>query len=553
MYREFFGLSEKPFALVPDPRFLYLGTSHREALAHVLYGIEQGEGFIEVVGQVGTGKTTLCRALLERVGPDSEIAYIFNPSPSPTELLAAINREFGLPTAARTRSDLIEDLNRFLLEKKGAGRRVLLVIDEAQNLDPEVLEQIRLISNLETEREKLIQILLFGQPELDENLAQAEIRQLRQRITVRWKLDSIPRDETAAYVEHRLRVAGGEGRDMFTPGAMRALYRASRGIPRLINAIADRALLAGFSGDKRRVDAGMVRRAARELPAFESVGWFRTLGLSRAGAISALAAGVAVGGSVAVWTSLGPPGWPGRSRPAETAPEAAVPEVAVPEVAASLPASPVEIAPEPVVKVLRISAAAAVDAVLEVWGYPTLGLSHLDPERVVPVIQEATPLSVLETRATREQLERLNLPAMLELDIPDEGRRFVALVTLAADGRLGLDGEGGAYELRPDQLVQQWTGRTFLLWTNFEAVPTLRRGMTGKAVTWLQARLGELGYLDRDLPTGEFDARTAEAVERLQARYALTATSVVGPETLIALYQALRFGTPPLDAGGGVS
>ena len=186
MYTGFFGLREKPFSLAPDPRYLFLSASHREALAHLLYGIEEGEGFIEVIGQVGTGKTTLCRTLLDRIGSDAEIAYIFNPSPSEVELLAAINREFGLPTAVRTRTELLDALNQFLLEKNAAGRRVLLVIDEAQNLDPAVLEQVRLLSNLETDRAKLLQIVLIGQPELEENLARSDLRQLRQRITVRW-------------------------------------------------------------------------------------------------------------------------------------------------------------------------------------------------------------------------------------------------------------------------------------------------------------------------------------------------------------------------------
>ena len=218
MYTGFFGLREKPFSLAPDPRYLFLSASHREALAHLLYGIEEGEGFIEVIGQVGTGKTTLCRTLLDRIGSDAEIAYIFNPSPSEVELLAAINREFGLPTAVRTRTDLLDALNQFLVEKNANGRRVLLVIDEAQNLDPAVLEQVRLLSNLETDRAKLLQIVLIGQPELEENLSRSDLRQLRQRITVRWSLRPLSRAEVAEYVEHRLRVAGLADPRLFTSG-----------------------------------------------------------------------------------------------------------------------------------------------------------------------------------------------------------------------------------------------------------------------------------------------------------------------------------------------
>ena len=245
MYLGFYGLREKPFSLSPDPRYLFLSASHREALAHLLYGIEEGEGFIEVIGQVGTGKTTLCRTLLDRIGSDAEIAYIFNPSPSEVELLSAINREFGLPTAARTRTDLLDALNQFLVEKNASGRRVLLVIDEAQNLDPAVLEQVRLLSNLETDRAKLLQIVLIGQPELEENLSRSDLRQLRQRTVMRWTLRPLSRSEVTEYLEHRLRVAGRQDPRLFTPAALRSLTRASRGIPRLINALADRALLAG--------------------------------------------------------------------------------------------------------------------------------------------------------------------------------------------------------------------------------------------------------------------------------------------------------------------
>ena len=265
MYTAYYGLCEKPFRLTPDPRFHFLSASHREALAHVLYGIDQGEGFIAVTGEVGTGKTTLCRTLIERVGPDTEIAFLFNPTLSPEELLRAIALEFGLPVEGASRAALGDALNHFLLETNGRGRQVILIVDEAQNLAIETLEQLRLLSNLETATAKLIQIVLFGQPELDDLLDSPKLRQLRQRISVRWRLGSLTDAEAREYVRHRIRVAAAGDIDVFTPGALREIRRRARGIPRLVNLLADRSLLAGYAEGALRVDRGHVGRAAREI------------------------------------------------------------------------------------------------------------------------------------------------------------------------------------------------------------------------------------------------------------------------------------------------
>jgi len=264
MYTRHYGLREKPFSLSPDPRYLFLSASHREALAHLLYGIESGEGFIAVTGEVGTGKTTLCRTLLERIGPDAEVAYLFNPRLTGLELLQAVHRELALPGEG-SRAELLDALNRFLLESSRNGRRVLLLVDEAQNLPVETLEELRMLSNLETTTEKLLQIVLFGQPELDALLDSPELRQLRQRIGVRWRLDSLSEPEAIDYVRHRLRIAAGNETELFTPAALRELRRRSRGVPRLVNLLADRALLAGYADGSLRVERTHVGRAAREI------------------------------------------------------------------------------------------------------------------------------------------------------------------------------------------------------------------------------------------------------------------------------------------------
>jgi general secretion pathway protein A len=298
MYTAFFGLREKPFALSPDPRFLYLSEAHREALAHLLYGIEQGEGFIAVTGEVGTGKTTLCRTLLRRLGGEVEVAFLFNPKLSAQDLLESILVELGVPFERGPRGasvrELVEALNHFLLERRAAGKRVLLIVDEAQGLRPETLEQIRLLSNLETESEKLIQILLLGQPELDAMLESPDLRQLRQRIGVRWRLAPLSRTETASYVRHRLRISAGIERDhVFADAALAEVFRFSGGIPRLVNLVCDRALLATYAAGAPLVGAAVVRGAARELrgdrgPARPR----RARWIGAAAAATALAAGV---------------------------------------------------------------------------------------------------------------------------------------------------------------------------------------------------------------------------------------------------------------------
>ncbi|MCF7855328.1 MAG: AAA family ATPase [Candidatus Pacebacteria bacterium] len=265
MYYEFYGFSEPPFNITPDPRYLFLSGQHQEALNHLLYGIRERKGFIQLTGEVGSGKTTLCRAMFGELNGDYLTALILNPKLSETQLLRAILTELEVPKIANDRLKNYEILNEFLLKNVRNNIDVVLVIDEAQNLHNELLEQIRLLSNLETDNQKLIQIVLMGQPELRDKLQSAELRQLRQRITVRYHLGPLDRDETRRYIEHRIAVAGSKGIPYFDNGAIRRVYAYSRGIPRMINAIADKALLAGFVFRTDRITAKLVRRAAREL------------------------------------------------------------------------------------------------------------------------------------------------------------------------------------------------------------------------------------------------------------------------------------------------
>ena len=265
MYLEFLGLREKPFSITADPSFLYLSRKHREALSHMVYGIRERKGFVEITGEVGTGKTTLCKALLRQLDPATKTALILQPQLSELQLLQAIVQDFGLNPMRHNRLGLFDQLNQFLLDQAELGHDIVLVIDEAQNLSLRVLEQIRMLSNLETDKNKLIQIILVGQPQLREKLALPALEQLRQRIGVRYHMTPLEMDEVRTYINHRLRVAGSDGLLEWTGEGAEEVYRCSRGIPRLINLICDRSLLACYVFRVKRVDGEIVRRSYQEL------------------------------------------------------------------------------------------------------------------------------------------------------------------------------------------------------------------------------------------------------------------------------------------------
>ncbi len=265
MYNQFYGFGEAPFNITPDPRFLFMSDRHREAFNHVLFGIRERKGFIQLTGEVGAGKTTVCRAILEELGPTVKTALILNPVLTSNQLLKTILRELGLEPPRADRVAQLEILNRFLLDQLAQGNDVVLLIDEAQDLELELLEQIRLLSNLETDQRKLLQIVLVGQPELRDKLDDRRLRQLRQRITVRYHLAPLSRQETERYILHRLHVAGGNGVPSFNSWAYRSIHRYSGGVPRLINAVCDKALLCGYVTGAERLTLGHVRRAIREL------------------------------------------------------------------------------------------------------------------------------------------------------------------------------------------------------------------------------------------------------------------------------------------------
>lgn len=266
MYQSFYGFREMPFNITPDPRFLYLSPTHQEALQHLKYGVREKKGFIVLVGEVGCGKTTLCRRFLNELDPAHyDTALILNPRVTETQMLKAILIELGETKLGRSQHDLVAQVNRVLLDRIEKGRDIVLIIDEAQNLKFEVLEQIRLLSNLETDKQKLLQIVLMGQPELKEVLAQEELRQLRQRILVHYELHPLNGTDIAHYIHHRLTLAGGNGRPSFTKWALRAILKGSRGIPRIVNNLCDKAMLAAFIRESDEVTYWDVRRAVKDM------------------------------------------------------------------------------------------------------------------------------------------------------------------------------------------------------------------------------------------------------------------------------------------------
>ncbi len=266
MYQAYYGFKEMPFNITPDPRFLYLSPTHQEALQHLKYGVAEKKGFIVLVGEVGCGKTTLCRRFLNELDPAHyDTALILNPRVTETQMLKAILTELGETKFGRSQHDLVGQINRVLLERIEKGRDIVLIIDEAQNLKFDVLEQIRLLSNLETDKQKLLQIVLMGQPELKSVLAREELRQLRQRILVHYELHPLSQNDVQHYVQHRLTLAGGTGRPTFTRWALRSIHRVSKGIPRIVNNLCDKALLAAFIRDSDEVTYWDVRRAARDM------------------------------------------------------------------------------------------------------------------------------------------------------------------------------------------------------------------------------------------------------------------------------------------------
>ena len=538
MYLASFGFAEKPFDITPDPRYLYLGTQHADALAHLVYGINDAGGFIQLTGEVGTGKTTTIRSLLARAPQNAEIALIINPRLTALEFLQAICEELGIEvpvSAIGNGKQLVDLLNRRLLNVHAAGRRAVLIVDEAQNLSVEVLEQVRLLTNLETDTHKLLQIILIGQPELRALLARNDLRQLAQRVTARCHLQPLAAADTAAYVRHRLRVAGATS-DIFEPGALREIHRLSGGVPRVINVICDRALLGAYTEDRHEIDAALVRRAAGEVFGRRlAPAWLRQMAM--AGCALLLLAGAAM-----LWryTSQSGSSAKGGSQGTASAAVAAAHSALAPPTLPQLLVGASDVA----------TADAAFAGLLRLWN------AGYTPGSTDPCTQAETQgLDCVTLHSSLAQLHELKRPAILILGDDAAATHQIMLTGIGADAVEVQIGTRIA-RLGIAELARYWYGDCVLLWRPVTVpVTELRPGMSGPAVQTLRGQLLKASGGAADAVRNPyFDSGLRQLVEDFQRAHHLAVDGIAGVETQLLLDAVLAApGSPILRSLGAAN
>lgn len=520
MYKEHFGLKDSPFSIAPDPRYLYMSEQHREALAHLVYGFNSDGGFVLLTGEIGTGKTTVCRCLLEQVPDNSIIAFIFNPKLTVDELLATICDEFGIvyPKNNTSIKVFVDLINNFLLNAHGAGLKAVLIIDEAQNLSSDVLEQLRLLTNLETSQKKLLQIILLGQPELRDKLSKPELLQLSQRIIARYHLGSLSRDDMKAYIVHRLSVAGVNN-TLFSDSALGTLYAITAGVPRLINIVCDRALLGAFVKEKTKISSSIVKKAAREVfDTDKSAGKFR-----KAAAWAPIVMVFIVFGAVLA-TSYYKSGKP----------------------VSLLNPPAVEISTEPVTVPQNDEGANAWNDTVSIdtlkdKSYETLFIEWniaYDPEIDGPACSyaETKGLQCLRMRDSFDKLLQLNRPALLKLH-DNVGQEYFGTVTEVAGKNAALTIGSDRRSVPVEDIVSQWAGEYTLLWKppmGFQQ--NIKTGYTGSVVRWLDTQLSKIHdrALSAEGSSIYSDALTAE-IRRFQRAEGLKPDGIVGSKTIIRI------------------
>lgn len=507
MYATYFGLKDTPFSISPNPRYLFMSDKHREALGHLLYGVGVGGGFVLLTGEVGTGKTTICRCLLEQLPDNTDVAFVLNPLQNAKELLESISDELGIavPEDQRSLRGLSGALYKFLLENHARGRNTVLLIDEAQNLDTKVLELIRLLTNLETNTKKLLQIIFIGQPELKTLLAKPELRQLAQRITARFHIEPLSEAETSAYIRHRLQVAGlPASQTLFPPAIIRRIHRRSGGIPRLINILCDRVLLGTYAENKTQVDRQTLAKAAAEVLGEqpERKRWWPWL------------AGTCALAALALWL------WPAPPPP---------PQVVAPAAIAA-PISPL--------------------ARLQQQGFPTqaLALSALFSHLQLPQLSGPAPCA--DTRGTGMNCTQANVsnwngllhynrPSVLRMQGLDGATYFVAALGLGG-GEARLLGQEGTLSMALSELSKVWTGDLIFAWSGPEDYQKpLAQGDDSAAVAWVAQRFAELDKQPKPLTNTQFTRALSQRVKLFQQSQGLESDGIVGLQTLLKLSEAL--------------
>jgi general secretion pathway protein A len=543
MYAAYFGLKQEPFSIAPDPRLLFMSEQHREALAHLLYGVQGGGGFVLLTGEIGTGKTTVCRSFLDQVPPHCNLAYIFNPKLTVLELLETVCHEFGVAVTApvqraATVKDYLDPLNAFLLQSHAAGRNNVLVIDEAQNLAPEVLEQLRLLTNLETSERKLLQIILIGQPELREMLARPELEQLAQRVIARYHLRALGPTESAQYVRHRLEMCGLQRPLPFDRAALRAVHRATGGVPRRINLLCDRALLGAYANGQGQVTRRIVAQAAAEVfprAARPALAWPRTafagvLGLAAGAGLLAAATHVAQAPALGARLALAPPT---ADQPAAAAPGPAQPV----RVAASAPAA----APIAARPTLLRDEQQAWRELAQAWKLPV-------EERGVDVCGALARRQVQCFSRTMNLalIRQLGRPGILTLD-SDSGQPSYAILAGLTDQTATLQAAGSEQTVTLAALAQRWHGEFSTLWRAPAGYGgTLRDGQGGLELEWVASRLAAAKGAPAPAGGAVLDASLRGEVRAFQVAQGLPADGRPGPLTYMQLNRATGVEEPRL-------
>ncbi len=543
MYTQFFGLREKPFSITPDPRYLYMSQRHADALAHLIYGISQSGGFIQLTGEVGTGKTTLVRSLFEQLPDEADVALILNPELTTQEFLTAISEELGAaPPADRSTKALVDELNAYLLDAHARGRRTVLIVDEAQNLGTDVLEQVRLLTNLETPKQKLLQIILIGQPELRELLSREDMRQLAQRVTGRYHLEPLGQEDTTKYIEHRMKVAGASG-GIFEPSAIREIYRWSKGVPRLINVVADRSLLAGYTQDTRGIDKRLVRRAAAEVYGDRYVPiWQRRL----AGTVAVIGIALLGFGSWLTWD----PELPEQAAPVVGSTSPPITRLAeASEIVAVENFGSERSDSQPLTALLADPSVpkdtdTAFSTLFGLWG----AAYQPGADTACQQAQEQS-LRCWFQRGSINHVKRLNRPAILSLT-DETGDQYQVVVTSLDGDSLSLAIGNAIYEVRLDELSRYWYGDHLMLWKPGSVLGNdLSPGMEDEGVRWLRESLARIwGEPDVGSPSEFFDASLEERVRAYQRERRLTVDGIAGTQTQIVINTDLEVpGTPLLS------